>query len=258
MSQEYIDEKSFDFTKERHLNVSAQKTSFDANTREFEAIISTNQIDRYQEIIEPRGIFLPEGETSVSLLYGHDSKLLIGKSIYPPQTSDVDVRMKFKLTSTPFANDCAIMLEDGTLNKFSIGFISKEREIDKELKILKHKKSELCEVSAVPVPANIGAKLLEYKSMFTSPEMKEFVAEYEKESVKKDMEQMANEMKDMIKNEMKDMKNMITKLNEKVSKIENTKVEPELKIEKEIKNDDYVSTKEAKKLLNEFFYGKVS
>jgi len=121
----------------------------------FKIVISTNQVDRYDEIVKQDGIDIVRYLKNPVVLWGHDYDLPpIGKSIEIIQQKTKTLA-KFIFAGTQFAQEIKLLVEGGFVNMSSIGFIS--HDFDREKNI--HNISELLEFSLVDIPANPGAEM---------------------------------------------------------------------------------------------------
>lgn len=123
----------------------------------FEAIVTTNEPDRHNEVIETEGIDTENWEkNSPTVLYGHDyfDRLPIGKGISLTRYKN-KLKSKFQLAVSeyPFAATIAALIKGGYLTAVSIGGIVKEWSEDYRTIV----KMEMVEFSVVPVPANRSA-----------------------------------------------------------------------------------------------------
>lgn len=128
------------------------------------ATISTNEIDRYDTIIEPRGGDFGNYQSNPVLLWahGHDPKegmIAIG-AVKAIRVSDdkIEVDLYF-FGDTPLGNKIGQMYAKKQLRGFSIGFIPKSYHVEMidEKHIIRFVAWELVELSAVSVPANASA-----------------------------------------------------------------------------------------------------
>lgn len=103
----------------------------------------------------------------VHLQYGHDGEP-IGRVIEATET-DNGLLVKARLTTTSKANDVYTMLKDGTLNKFSVGFVPRASEMDGDTTVWTS--VDLHEISVVPRPAFNSAAVAEVHSADTTKEM---------------------------------------------------------------------------------------
>ncbi len=91
------------------------------------------------------------------LFYGHDTHSTpIGRITASEQTSE-GLRITATLSKTPKADEVYELLRDGTLDKFSIGFIYGEFAIEDDGELLRHTLCDVYETSVVPYPAYDGA-----------------------------------------------------------------------------------------------------
>jgi len=120
----------------------------------FEAIASTDAIDRDGETIDPKGWELENFKNNPVLLFAHDYKQPpVGKFV-DIETRDDGLLGKFKFASTERAQELKTLVKEGILNTLSVGFMTKESDAKDAKKITKQ---ELLEVSLVPVPSNAEA-----------------------------------------------------------------------------------------------------
>ena len=136
---------------------------------------STNDVDRHGTVIEPRGIDTTNFAKNPVFLWGHDG---YGSFAGPPAIENVLGRIAdFRTTDTEFdvavewaeANPRAEMarnlVRSGVLNAVSIGFIPdastiSTKSVEYGADIPVYERTELVEVSLVPVPANPHAVAL--------------------------------------------------------------------------------------------------
>lgn len=124
------------------------------------AIASTGTADRMGDVIEPEGWNLTNFKANPALLWGHNadsSRMPIGKVLKIwLENGKLMFTPQFDLKDS-FAAEVFRKFKDGFLNAFSVGFRPLEWEdAEKGIRFLK---SELLEISAVPVPANPEALL---------------------------------------------------------------------------------------------------
>lgn len=202
-----IDNKNteeFDYSR-RDFVFTTKSSSVDVTNRTFEAIITTPKEDRYGEIIDPLGAMF---EDDPNLLFNHDPSIILGiKTVYPPQVSAEDIRMKFFVSNAKTVQDLYwIQIQEGVLRKLSIGFIPKVIERNAE-GILVHRKYVIVEVSMVAIPANTDARILCYKSIST-PEIKLNFKEMENTELLKEIEKSKKEV-DALQLEVTSLKDAI-------------------------------------------------
>lgn len=127
---------------------------------------STNQIDRYDEIISPRAFeaTLPKylGLNPVILFAHNHRELPVGKSV-TGSIDDNGLVVRIKWAPTDLGNQIKMLYDKGFMHALSVGFIPlewtthSESEIRAGMPYRTHTKVDLLEISAVPVPANPGA-----------------------------------------------------------------------------------------------------
>lgn len=150
------------------------------------SVASTGVVDRMGEIIDQDGWDLRNFKKNPALLWGHNIR-----EERPPigrvekiwfDGEGKSKRLMFKAVfdmADAFAADVWRKFKDGFLNAFSVGFLPLER--DKNI----YTKSELLEISAVPVPANPQA-LVSLRSMgFETKEWDQIVEEEAKDTESK-------------------------------------------------------------------------
>ena len=137
------------------------------------AAVSTDAIDRDGEVVVPRGIDKTHFQKNPVVLWAHDYRTMpIGKALWTKRTDDG--RRFLALTQfnhSPLGEAIFRLYQSGDLNAFSIGFqvldwsAPTEKEIKErpELETCKYmlRKTSLLEYSAVPVPANPEALVME-------------------------------------------------------------------------------------------------
>lgn len=133
---------------------------------EFEIVATTNDVDRMDEIVEPKGVtnldrYLKDNPV---VLYGHDwGGMPIGKATSGGLIDSADGHQELRLTvrfaDTDMGREVRSLYDGGFLNAFSIGFMPRVTGTDEQGR--KHYKSwDLLEVSAVPIPANDRALVM--------------------------------------------------------------------------------------------------
>jgi len=148
-----------------------ERGEVDEDARTIIATVSTRDKDREGEVIIPEGIDLSSYEKNPILMWAHRySDPPIGRSQWQKKSKD-GLIMKFEFAKTQLADEIYQLYKDKFLKGFSIGFIP--LDFDEENKI--HKKIALLEVSAVPVPANQNALIMEayQKGIITCSGLKE-------------------------------------------------------------------------------------
>ena len=150
-----------------NLNASARAVEEEGAVSWFRA--STNDLDRHGTIVEPRGIDTKNFENNPVFMWGHDAY----GDASPPDIENVLGRVvDFRTTNDAFDigvewadHDRAVMARDlvrsGFLSAVSVGFIPDSeamttRSID-GADVPVYQRTELVEVSLVPVPSNPNA-----------------------------------------------------------------------------------------------------
>ena len=128
----------------------------------FEFTASTEAIDRDGEVIEAKGWDLKNFKKNPVIMYGHDYRSLpIGRaSKVWVSEGTLKNHVEFPPEGTyEFADIVRRLLDAGYLKTESVGFVPKEWEDGAEDKLPKrtYKKTELLEISIVPVPSNPDA-----------------------------------------------------------------------------------------------------
>lgn len=123
------------------------KAAPDGDTGTFEVIITTENLDRYSEVIKLDGWDLAHYRNNPVVLWGHDHDQPIGMAT---SVDIIDGRMiaKGKFAPTDKAQEVRKLYDFGIIKATSVGFIEKEREGNLITK------AELLEFSFVSVPAN--------------------------------------------------------------------------------------------------------
>ena len=137
--------------------VTVEKVEAIDEERSIVARVSTNDRDRDGEVVEPKGIDLSNYTKNPCLLWAHQYDIpAIGKALWA-KTDDKGLICKFQFAPTLFADEIYQLYKGGYQRAFSIGFIP--LDFDSVEKV--HRKVSLLEVSAVPVPANQDALVME-------------------------------------------------------------------------------------------------
>lgn len=151
--------------------------------REVLAVISTNAVDRDGEVVSPKGLRKKNYAGNPIVMVNHDYQSLpIGKALWVKADGD-RILAKYKVSdATQFARDVFGLLQDGTLNAHSIGFVSKhasrpttaEKNANPDLVGAKliHRDWELLEFSVVGIPANPEALTLAVSKGYASETLK--------------------------------------------------------------------------------------
>ena len=142
--------------------------SIDDETKSVDFVISTNQEDRYGEVVDQKSWDFKSYENNPLVLWGHDpsepenvlgagSQLKVskdGKQTTARLTFATDINAKAALVWE--------LIKRGVLRTVSVGFMNHTFEYENDIPVLKD--NELLEISVVPIPANAGAVALGLKS----------------------------------------------------------------------------------------------
>lgn len=148
----------------------AEKGDVNEAERAVVARVSTIDRDRDGEIVDPKGIDITSYSKNPCLLWAHRySDPPIGKAIWA-KVDDNGLVCKFQFAKTQFADEIYQLYKEGYLRAFSIGFIPLDYDTQEKI----HRKISILEVSAVPVPANENALVMEAyaKGIITSDALK--------------------------------------------------------------------------------------
>ncbi|MEP0814514.1 MAG: HK97 family phage prohead protease [bacterium] len=126
-------------------------------------VASTSTVDRDGDVIEAAGWLLDEYRKNPQFLFAHDaSDLPIGKTLWV-KPEDKQLIFKAEFAAHQKAQDVRRLYLDGMLNSFSVRFLPVEYTI-MENGGYRFEKQKLVEISAVPIPANAEAVVVEVKS----------------------------------------------------------------------------------------------
>lgn len=161
-----------------YKNFIGKAESFSESDRTILSVITTNSVDRYNEIVSPEGIQLENYLKNPVVLLNHSQDTLpIGKNVWIKQDSN-GLIAQTQFAKTAIAEDVMNLYREGFMNAFSIGFIPLKYEFDNQDRVI-FTQSELLEYSCVSVPANQDALALAMKSIKT-PELKERLNQWNK------------------------------------------------------------------------------
>lgn len=158
------------------------KAKVDESERSVIRYISTREMDRDNEILDPKGIDYKLYNLNPVVMWAHDySEMPIGKNV-SIEVDDYGVKAKTIYAETEKANDVFNLIKGGFLNTASVGFIPKERiwkgqtgwektvakynelwetDIEKTGAEIITTKWTLLEYSDVPIPSNPYALTLD-------------------------------------------------------------------------------------------------
>jgi len=108
-------------------------------------------------------------EGDVHLYYNHDKDIPIGRVTSGESTKD-GYLVRAYISETSKGNDVYELVKDGTIRKFSIGFLPVEHRVAPG-NILERTKVRLVEVSLVSQPAYAGAEVLSVRSESENPQV---------------------------------------------------------------------------------------
>lgn len=143
-------------------------TSIDEVNKSVTFVISTNQEDRYGEVVDQKSWDFKSYLKNPLVLWGHDSDspedvLGTANSLkVADDGSQTTATLTFDTDINPQANMVFNQIKRGTLRTVSVGFINHSFEVEEDVPILKD--NELLEISVVPIPANAGAVALSLKA----------------------------------------------------------------------------------------------
>jgi len=147
----------------------------------YRIVASTGDIDRDNERIDPSAfkLSLPDylGKNPV-ILWAHDySKPPVGKATGGSIDSN-GLYLDIEFAKTEFAQEVQYLYDNGFMSSFSVGFIPKQWDRDKDGRVV-FTEAELLETSAVPVPANGNANIIRALkgAGFDKPEIAEYLPE---------------------------------------------------------------------------------
>jgi len=149
---------------------SLEVKSSDKEERTLEGIATSQVVDRDGDVVVVDGIDLKNFKKNPLVLWAHDYfSPPIGKATKIwKEDKDLKFKMKFVEAETyPFAETIYKLFAGGYINSFSIGFRPdiKEAMFDEKNGGYVFNKSELIEISAVPLPSNTAAVATVVKSL---------------------------------------------------------------------------------------------
>jgi len=140
--------------------------SIDESKRQIEAVVSTADVDRYDEIMLPESFkeSLPGYLKNPIVISSHLSRLSDGHSSVVGQAVKVWIDTKglhvvIWFAETELGEEYWYLYKNKFQRAFSVGFIPLENkeEFIKGRRVLIHTRVELLEISCVPIPANRNA-----------------------------------------------------------------------------------------------------
>lgn len=153
-------------------------------------LVSTDDVDRMGDIVEPQGMDLSAYRKNPVVLWAHDYTLPpIGSAMWIKR-AEHGILAKVRWASTEFAQQIKLLYDEGHLRAWSIGFIPKaaedieHKEGEEIRRGRRYTKAELLEFSAVPVPANPNAlSLALQKGLPISKDLREMLLRSSKTTV---------------------------------------------------------------------------
>jgi len=140
------------------------KAASEAESGIFEVVITTENLDRYQEVIKLDGWETERYLANPVVLWGHDHNRIIGMAT-SLEVRDGKMIAKGKFAPTEEGQEKRQLYDAGFLRATSVGFMEKEREGNLITK------AELLEFSFVSVPANPYALSLAMERDFSVNEL---------------------------------------------------------------------------------------
>ena len=110
-----------------------------------------------------------ESGARVRFLYAHDAASVLGRPLALEEDSTGLLGL-FKISKTRLGHDVHTLLQDGSLDSFSIGFLAKDFDYDEKAGIRNLKAVDLLEISVVSLPMQpqalvTGVKGLDYGAL---------------------------------------------------------------------------------------------
>lgn len=167
-------------TKQHKLFDVATTKALDAENGIYEAMISTESVDRDGDVLEATGADIVSYLKNPVVLFGHnywDANAVVGKAVEVEVIPGSGVRAVFEFAGEDVSADAALVKRlwaGGYLNAISVGFIPLEWEKRKSADGEELERGytitgwELLEFSIVPVPANQDALRLDLKALQTN------------------------------------------------------------------------------------------
>lgn len=181
--------------------------------------ISTNDLDRTKDIMNPAGMNASDFLKARTVFFNHNYNQPIAKNTELIVESN-GVKAKTVFSETKFADDVYKWHTEGIVNTWSIGFTAdpKDITIDPDKGVWTYNKWNLLEYSSAPLPANPNA-LDQAKAVTKSIEGISMIDNsmkfYEFSSIIESQTKELNEIKDLIKNINKSENNS---LNEEIKR----------------------------------------
>lgn len=143
--------------------------SVDAAARVIKGVATTPSVDRYGDIIEPKGVTF---KNPLPLLWQHDATMPVGQCTFDPATDDgITFEAQFAIIDTPgqLKDSCDYAwqaVQANLVRAVSIGFLPDEWSVmDTGYRFIT---SEVVELSLVTIPANADATITSIRSIDTA------------------------------------------------------------------------------------------
>lgn len=143
-------------------------SSLDDSSKSVTFVISTNEKDRYGDVVDQKSWDLKSYLTNPILLWGHnpdEPENVLGTASdlqIAGDGSQTTAVLTFATDINPKAAMVYDLIKRGVLRTVSVGFRNHTLEYDDDTPVLKD--NELLEISVVPIPANAGALAKELKA----------------------------------------------------------------------------------------------
>ena len=104
----------------------------------------------------------------VRFLYAHDAASVLGRPLELKEDG-TGLLGRFKISKTRLGHDVHTLLQDGSLDSFSIGFLAKDFDYDEKAGVRNLKQVDLLEISVVALPMNPQATVSGVKALAGLP-----------------------------------------------------------------------------------------
>jgi HK97 family phage prohead protease len=151
-----------------HKLFNTKASSVDEEAKSVTFVISTNDEDRYGEVVDQKSWDFKSYLKNPLVLWGHDPSepenvLGTASSLQVANDgSETTAVLTFNTDINPKADLVFNQIRKGTLRTVSVGFINHTFNVEKDVPVLSD--NELLEISVVPIPANSGAVALGLKA----------------------------------------------------------------------------------------------
>ena len=152
-----MDELIFQEKSIRALSFTSKATEKLKAERAIVHYITTNDIDKMRDVVEPKG--MDDSEFGKTVFYNHNYNLPIAKNISLKAIAD-GVKAKTVFSKNQFADDIYNMHMEDIINTWSIGFMPKPGciEFDEKKNCYVIKEWRLFEYSSAPLAMNGNAR----------------------------------------------------------------------------------------------------